>query len=314
MGAYSTPSSKGTSPPPRPGRDWEFCFRASEILLHCIIDLPEIRDRRQQHFKRFPLPAASSLEAARFSPEISDHGRSLASRWCSLFDDWVKDPQQHVFADGYSVLFFLCGLHGNLSVVLRGHADASWKVETSLARWRASKGEVATNSARQAAASFIERVSEWAPLKRQYPRGLSDHHREAICQHYGFPTEYLDVTFAYDVALFFAEDWKERHDKSAPALGAIFAVPFHAIAQNSSIVTLPPTVMRPTLQLGKFLRGDSPELLEVLERHKYIYNHADSPIARGLSRTGFETPPRLEHYLYPPSDPLEQIAKEIRTW
>ena len=200
-----------------------------------------------------------------------------------------------------------------MSIILRGQVDATWTVKTSLSRFQA-KGKDATANAREAADKFIERISDWDPIKIQYPHGLPEDHREAICQHYGFPTEYIDVTFAYDVALFFAEDWNELGRKPMPAQGAIYGIPVYMIGKYSSLVTLPPAVMRPTLQFGKFLSGDSTELLKLLEQHKFIYHHSASPIARGISQMGFEMPPRLEHYLYPPSDPLEQIAKELRSW
>lgn len=226
----------------------------------------------------------------------------------------MEDPARYVFPDGYSVLFFLCVLYGNLQAVLRGQVDASWTVATSGSRWRGSKGKDAYASARQAASSFIARISEWQRLKIHYPSGLGEEHREAICQHYGFPTEYLDITLAYDVALFFAEDWKQRGHEPMPEYGAIYGFPVYTIPGYLSLVTLPPAILRPNLQVGKFLRADSAELLELIEEHKFTYHHAAWPIARGLSQVGFETPPRLEHYLYPPSDALEDIAKQFRSW
>lgn len=294
-------------------RDWEFTFRAAEILIHCVMEGRGVLERRKDHFKHKIL-SRSTAEVERFSPAVAEQADWFAHRWCGLFDDWARDPTTYVFADGYALLFFLCVLHANMNVVLRGQVNADWRVATSLSRWQKSKGDEATMRARLAADQFVAHISEWAPLKAQYPRGLREDHREAICQHYGFPTECIDVTFAYDVALFFAEDWKEIGREPMPKCGAIYALPIHTISRHSSLVTLPPAVMRPNLQFGKFLRGGSGELLDLIERHKFRHRHASWPIARGLSQIGFESPPRLAQYLYPPSDPLEAIANELRWW
>lgn len=295
----------------RYGRDWEFTFRAAEILVHCVMDEPGVSERRRDHLRHRVL-SGSSAEVERFSPAVTDHVAWLAHRWCRLFDDWSPSSDTYVFADGYALLFFLCVLYANMNVFLRGQVNAEWRVATSLSRWRTSKGEEATTRAQLAADQFVARISEWAPLKAQYPRGLREDHREAICQHYGFPTQCIDVTFAYDVALFFAEDWKDLGRKPMPECGAIFLLPIYTIARHSSLVTLPPVVMRPNLQFGKFVRGGSVELLDTIERHKFVYLHASWPIARGISQIGFESPPKLAQYLYPPSDPLEAIANEFR--
>jgi len=66
---------------------------------------------------------------------------------------------------------------------------------------------------------------------------------------------HVSFAFAYDVALFFAEDWKEIGRKPMPECGAIYALPIDAINRYSLLVTLPKAVMRPNLQFGKFLRG-----------------------------------------------------------
>ena len=294
-------------------RDWEFTFRAAEILVHCLMDDQRVSERRKDYFKH-NISSGSAAEVARFSPAILEQADWFVHRWSGLFDDWVSNPRRYVFTDGYALLFFLCLLYANMNVVLRGQVNADWRIATSLSRWRSTKGENETIRARQTSGKFVERISEWGPLKKQYPSGLREEHREAICQHYGFPTEYIDVTFAYDVALFFAEDWKEIGRASMPESGAIYALPFHVITRDASMVTLPPVVMRPNLQFGKFLRVSSDELLELVEQHKFRYRHAVSPMARGLSQIGFESPPRLTQYLYPSSDPLEAIAEELRWW
>jgi FRG domain len=179
-----------------------------------------VGERRKDHFKQTIL-SGSTAEVERFWSAVAEQADWFAHRWCSLFDDWARDPTAYVFADGYALIFFLCVLNANMNVALHGQVNADWRVTTSLYRWQKSKGEEATKRARLAADQFVARISEWMPLKTQYPGGLREDHREAVCQHYGFPTEYIDVTFAYDVALFFAEDWKEIRREPMPELGAI---------------------------------------------------------------------------------------------
>ncbi len=245
-------------------RDWELAFRATEILIQCVIDDAGVAGRRKDHFKHKIL-SGSTAEIDRFSPAVAAQAGWFADRWCGLFDNWARDPAACVFTDGYALVFFLSVLYANMNIVLRGQVNADWKVTTSLKRWRQLKGEKETRRARLTADQFVARISEWAPLKAQYPNGLQQAHREAVCQHYGFPTEYVDVTFAYDVALFFAEDWKDIGRQPMPELGAIYALPVHLIGEESLLVILPPAVMRPNLQFGKFLNGGSGALLDLIE-------------------------------------------------
>ena len=301
------------TPDVRANRDWELCFRSGEILLHALIDRRDIAERRKGHFSHTILES-STAEAGRFSPEAAKQADWLVGRWSRLFDEWVRAPAAYVFDDGYALLFFLSVLYANMNVLLRGQVDAHWPLRTTLTRWREGRGEDATTKAREAAGRFIARLAEWPPLREHYPGGLSPPHREAICQHYGFPTEFVDITLAYDVALFFAEDWKHLGHQPMPECGVIYAVPIHLIHRHASLVTLPPAVMRPTLQFGKFLKGDSRGVLETVERHRFTYRHASWPVARGLSQIGFDASPSLSQYLYPPSDPIEVIARDFRSW
>jgi hypothetical protein len=117
----------------------------------------------------------------------------------------------------------------------------------------------------------------------------------------------IDITFAYDVALFFAEDLQPP-EEPMPLEGAIFAIPHHVIGQSAELISLPSVVMRPNLQFGKFLRM-TPDLLSNIDSYKYRYKHARAPSARGLSRPSFSMAPSIRDYMYPVSDQLKSLAE-----
>jgi hypothetical protein len=133
-------------------------------------------------------------------------------------------------------------------------------------------------------------------------------------QHYGFPTDFLDLTYSFDIALYFAEGTESGRynaERPMPVMGAIYAFSTNLIADDGILVTLPPVIMRPSLQHGVFVRLSS-ESREALEAYKFRFYHHQDPVSSGISEIGYTTEPNLERYLFPLSDPLELIAAPMR--
>jgi hypothetical protein len=70
----------------RASRDWEFTFRAAEILIHCVMEGRGVRERRTDHFT-YNVPSCSNAEVERFSPAVVAQADWFAQRWCGLFDE-----------------------------------------------------------------------------------------------------------------------------------------------------------------------------------------------------------------------------------
>jgi hypothetical protein len=88
--------------------------------------------------------------------------------------------------------------------VFRGQSDASWHLETTLERVRASRG-IPWDELPEREGGLIRRFkrqyhhySADAPDKEEYPEWL------ALMQHYGAPTRLLDWTYSFFVGVFFA--------------------------------------------------------------------------------------------------------------
>jgi hypothetical protein len=171
------------------------------------------------------------------------------------------------------------------------------------------RGEAFVQRAEEAAEKFIEAVERLPRMRTYYERGMRHDHKSAVLQHYGFPTTFLDLTFSFDIALFFAELREPGTDP--PRHGAIFAIPTYRLPMQSAIVTLPPAIMRPNLQLGKFLDAADPHVVESLEEHKFRFAQRKTQVSNGIGRVGFSTIPGLNDYLFPRSDPLEGIAQPL---
>ena len=291
-------------------RDSEFLYRGSQVLLAKLADHPHIMKRREAALKRRPM-AASAYEAARLTAKLDSHVEWFAQQWILLYDAWRQSPTAHIFEDGYSLLYFLRILAGNEQFLLRGHADERWAIETTTARLQA-RDPRQFEKARAAAQVFVAQVEALDFVREQYPKGLRPDQREALCQHYGFPTEYLDFTFSWDVALFFSEDWMKLPPERQPAVGAIYAVPIHVMARAASLITLPASIMRPNLQSGKFLKCDSRTPLETIRTYQFRYLHAGTQYSEGLTQISYTTWPNLSHFLFPSSDPLEALAAGLR--
>jgi len=206
-------------------------------------------------------------------------------------------------------LLFSRLLWANEPVLLRGHADHTWTLQTSLERAR-FRGDEYVERWRRAAEQFLARLEKEPAVRRAYAGNIPDHHREAILQHYGFPTELLNVTYSYDVALYFAEGGTDDLVDGGRNLGCLYAFPTWVI--SSAPYTLAPGIMRPALQRGVFVKGVGPRERTSLERFRLVFQHFDMPVWNGLSNIPFGSPVGLGKYLFPLSDPLEFLAADIR--
>lgn len=296
-------------------RDWELLFRCSEILWARLGEHPSILPLRREFAELIEgrLCPCSPYEASRFSYDIEPIVDATASCWSALFKQWFCKRRTFVFPDGFSVLFLLRILWANEVILFRGHYDARWKLSSTLSRAQ-SRGSSHTELAGKQAERFLDRLQLTDTIKGCYLSGIPAEHKVAILQHYGFPTPLMDFTYSADVALYFAEGGNSYKPESAsqPECGAIYAIPPFLLPPHAHLLTLPPAVMRPSLQRGVFIADISGDELEPLETLKFVFKHQRSPIWNGLGSIHYGAPVDLTRYLLPAADEIEALAREIR--
>jgi hypothetical protein len=290
-------------------------YRVADIAWPKLGRLDSVAERRALALNRLGAivlrPRAN--EAERITSRVQSALDLAAAEWCSLFDLWNQAGGQFTFVDGFAALFFIRLLWLGQPLVLRGHFNARWALETSLVRAKRSLSSSDLSEVLSNADAFLAELQNLTVLRDAYPSGLPPKHATAIKQHYGFPTEYIDCTLNYDVALFFAEGGTDYAPKNAaPELGRIYAFPPFAITQRSEIVTLSPRIMRPSVQRATFITTFEGEDISHLSQFSFAYRHQDLPIWSGLSGIGFGAPAGLGRYLFPANDPVEQLAVRCR--
>ncbi len=296
-------------------RDWEFLFRSADLLWAKIGDQKEVFSRRTKYCAAYGdiTYGSSGTEARRFSSDFTPICDWIAERWCRLFDDWIKCPETFVFDDAFAALFLIRILWANQTLLLRGHYDSRWKLTTS--SFRAMQGgDEFVKRETERAQQFLFEIMRLDVVKTAYPSGILREHQQAILQHYGFPTDLIDTTFSYDIALYFAEgayDYLPGPDPKTE-FGAIYAFPTTSIPKSALVITIHPAIMRPSLQRGAFISGLSDEERLRLEKFKFVFKHQSLPVWNGIGAIYFAAPVGLGKYLFPVSDPLERIAKPVR--
>lgn len=262
-------------------------------------------------FGEFPFP---NLIPSRKNNGLTQQERILIDM---AAEDWQKllkntDYGNKPFPDIHSLTFFLIVLSIGRKFLYRGQENSDWQLTTSLRRrllegWLESKIQ-------KAKSDFIEKI-HGLPDRRHL--NLLEIENEALCQHYGFPTNFLDFTWNLNVAGFFAlggfntyergERPNEKYSK-----GSIWVIDVSGTPPTSiKIVTLGRSIMRPALQRGEFLKilGDisttdvSIRKFEFYHKLKYWIDKLDnlSPIS---------TMP-MSAYLIPSRDPLANVADQI---
>jgi len=249
----------------------------------------------------------------RFSSDIDSVYAWIAEKWCQLFDRWITNPEKFVFDDGFAALFFVRVLWAERTVLLRGQYDSRWKLTTTLFRAKQKGSEFARRESERAQ-HFTSEILKLSIVQSAYPSGITPEHQQALLQHYGFPTDLIDCTFSFDIALYFAEGGYDNLPSPNPNTdcGAIYAFPTTSIPKNALVITIPPAIMRPSLQQGAFLSGLSDEERSRLEKAKFVFKHQSLPVWNGLGAIPFAAPIGLGKYLFPVSDPIATIARPFR--
>ncbi|MBI5651336.1 MAG: FRG domain-containing protein [Chloroflexi bacterium] len=296
-------------------RDWEFFFRSADLMWAKVGNHPKVFLRRSNYYNALGDIAhgCSGIESKRFSTDLEPISNLVAERWCQLFDAWIERPDAFVFEDGFAALFLIRILWANQKVLLRGHYDSRWTLTSSLSRAR-QKGVEFVAQENKRAERFVRETNILDIVRSAYPKGVPDAHQQAMLQHYGFPTNLIDCTFSYDIALYFAEGAYDYLPAPVPKAkdGAIYAFPTNSIPKSSVIITIHPAIMRPSLQRGAFIFGLSANELPRLEKFKFVFKHQSLPIWNGIGSIHFAAPIGLSKYLFPVSDPLDSIAGSPR--
>ena len=284
----------------------ELLFRIAVTLWSRIGDRPEVLQRRQALSPHAAQFRCSAREASRFESDVEPICDWASGRWCELYDQYVGSPTTYVFADGFAVLFFARILYANNVVLLRGQYDAAWSLTTS--RERAEANGTLDRRLKHTE-RFIDALERSDVIRRCYHgSSVPDNHRAAILQHYGFPTDLLDFSYSYDVALYFAEGGVDHLPVStSPAEnGSLYVVPSPEL-NNSVLTSLPAAIMRPSLQRGVFVAA-TPGARQRLQTFKYTFRHHDMPVWNGLGEIHVGSAVGLGRYLFPASDPVLHLA------
>lgn len=307
-----------------PTRRWEFLYRTVQFAGGVILESPEVGQRRllagvthDVSLHRFAWEELLSMGA-----EARQIASAAIAAWCELFDKWHAAHNEHaessfVFPDVYAVGFFLAVLEADGAVYYRGQRDARWQLVTS--RTRESRNPEQLAELDEQAEKFKAMLLVDPNIKSFYDgQPLPGWHVEAACQHYEFPTHYLDFTTDFEAAAFFAEgarDTQRPRDLAPDAPhGAIYALPASTLPLRSTrLVVLPPCFPRPRLQRGVFIEMD-PNLVDTqsFESAKYRFEHASFPLRRSVGNMAWGKSPGLGEFYYPVHDPYIRASCSIR--
>lgn len=218
------------------------------------------------------------------------------------------EPFPHI----YALLFFLEVLSVGRKLLYRGQLDAQWNLKPSLyRRWEEGWDLRAIVEAKN---TYIDRVHH-LPDKRHL--SLVGPELEALCQHYGLPTVYLDFTWSSTIAAFFALGGPERYTNAGlttPATGAIWVLDTMGESSEAvELVSLPTQVMRSWLQRGEYLNFEALSAATNPPKvAKFVFRHQADIWVEELDGLGPYSVTPLWMYLMPVRDPLEEAAGPIR--
>ncbi len=165
------------------------------------------------------------------------------------------------------------------TLIYRGHANADWKVESTLDRLEKQYPTKPNLGGSNPPHFDVPRVDRKTHLKRfkEFARGRlvanipdSDDEWWALAQHHGLATPMLDWTYSPFVGLYFAFEMEKCDCKgkmSEPENRAVFALAHHLVLDNVKDTTITPRPFVPTghanyrlaNQAGLFLRMPDPE-------------------------------------------------------
>ncbi len=255
-------------------------------------------------------PVHISTGAALQGAEVLVNQAALA--WKIIATRWAltKEPFPHI----YALLFFLEVLAVGRKLLYRGQFNGDWDLETTLHRKLKQGWDL--NGISEAKRCYVDEVHTLGDRRHL---DLVGPEPEALCQHYGFPTHYLDFTWDSIVAAFFALGGEERYLRPVDAqypTAAIWVVDVMGASSDAiELVTLPAQVMRPWLQRAEFLNyqtlkslGNRPKIAKLVFRHK-----PEVWIEELFDLGPYSIAP-LSMYLIPRRDPLEETAAPILEW
>lgn len=215
------------------------------------------------------------------------------------------------FENIFSLLFFLQIISVGRKLLYRGQENEEWELVSSLKRYM-EKESHDLNKLGDLKKSFIEHVHN-LPDRRHLK--LSETENEALCQHYGLPTDFIDFTWDANIAAFFAlGGWRRYrfYEKVRNPYGAIWAIDVQGDMSDAlEIITLPSQIMRPALQKGEFVNFESlQEVPGQFRINKFEFKHDENVWIGELYEMAPSDNISLEKYLMPHRDPIEQISQK----
>ena len=215
------------------------------------------------------------------------------------------------FPDIYSLLFFLEVISVGRKILYRGQYNGDWDLETTISRKQKEGCDL--KAIIKAKKDFVTQVQNLSDATHFC---LSDIQEEALCQHYGFPTSYLDFTWKSEIAAFFAlggeNRYKHRNIEPHHLTGSIFAFDIsNCPSSDIELVSLPQQMMRPTLQYGEFLKLNLP-WAKSAKIYKFIFDHRNDLWIEDICNISGNDVTPINSYLMPKRDDVETTAKTVK--
>ncbi len=166
-----------------------------------------------------------------------------------------------VYATVYDAFIHNYHTLSSADLLFRGHTDARWSLQPTKARLVAPESLAFYGELRQ---KFVTALSGF--FRSRDVRAI-----EAICQHYGFPTEFLDLTSSFDVAAYFASrGYISNEQETFRNIACIWMFSLARLRRQGLVITMQelaefPINQRMKQQLGAFLFAPSPQLGEVMK-------------------------------------------------
>ncbi|MEJ2704415.1 MAG: FRG domain-containing protein, partial [Sedimentisphaerales bacterium] len=183
------------------------------------------------------------------------------------------------------------------TLIYRGHANADWKIESTLDRLEKQYPTKPNLGGSNPTHFNVPRVDRKTHMKRfkELARGRlvteipdSDDEWWALAQHHGLATPMLDWTYSPFVSLYFAFELEKCHSKgklTEPEKRAVFALAHHLVLERAKDTAKAPRPFVPTgyanyrlaNQAGLFLRMPEPEEIgSNVDLESYFEKHFES--------------------------------------
>jgi len=173
--------------------------------------------------------------------------------------DYRYAPDNRFIFESLEDLLIVLGAFDTTDCFFRGQSNCEWEVVSSLHR-QGSKPQY------KRAGNITISALEWLK-KNKYVQNViknNDDYAIAIAQHYGCPTDFVDITTNYMTAAYFASSQNEKHEETP--IGCIWIFPKSEIVRLQTMMKQPPKDLFeswPKDVVDKFMQGNGSQLFQL---------------------------------------------------